>query len=98
MLSVQRALLGEVTPAMRAVAVELTPGHLRVRVYTDGESTAEARLEFDLEVMSEVLADFPWPEFGSPEISLEFVRHDPPARLPAWGWYVYARAERGAGG
>jgi hypothetical protein len=46
-LSVQRALLGELTPACRVVSVAVTPGGVCVWVYHDGPVSEE--LEEDLD-------------------------------------------------
>jgi hypothetical protein len=94
LLSLQRALLGEITPEMRAVAVQWSPARVTIRVYTDGEAPAEIREGFDASVVTQVVADFPYPERGDPTVAVEFLRCDAPSRLPDWGHLVYARASR----
>src|SRR3954469_25643840 len=98
LLSLQRALLGAITPEMRAVAVQWLPNRIAIRVYTDGEPPAVVRENFDAAVVTQVASDFPFPERGDPSVESEFARCDAPTRLPDWGHLVYARAERAAGG
>ncbi len=95
LLSLQRALLGEITPEMRAVAVQWSPNRIAIRVYTDGEAPAEVREDFDASVVTQVVADFSFPDQGDPSVEFEFARCDAPTRLPDWGQLVYARAEAG---
>jgi hypothetical protein len=98
LLSLQRALLGEITPEMRAVAVQWSPDRIEIRIYTDGEASSETREDFDAAVVTQVVADFSFPERGDPTVDFEFVRCDAPSRLPDWGHSVYHRAERNAVG
>ena len=93
LLSLQRALLGEVTPEVRAVAVAWSAERITIRVYTCGEAPAVLRDEFDASVVTQVVADFSHPEGGGPEVAVQFERCDPPAPLPDGGQLVYARAE-----
>lgn len=93
LLSLQRALLGEITPTMRAVAVQWSAERIVIRVYTDGEAPADVREDFDASVVTQVVADFSLPDRGDPKVEFEFTRFDAPARLPDWGVLVYARAE-----
>jgi hypothetical protein len=57
-LSIQRALLGEVTGRLIAVTCELEERHIQIRAYVSGKVTEE-----DIEriqcVGAEVIADFP---------------------------------------
>jgi hypothetical protein len=95
LLSMQRALVGEVTPEMRAVAVQWSPERIAIRVYTHGEPPAAVREDFDASVVSQVVADFPCPDGGDPAVEYEFVRCDAPTRLPDWGHLVFARSDSG---
>ena len=94
LLSVQRALLGEVTPGMRAIAVDWDQERIQVRVFHDGPWDASLEENFDASVVSQVVADFPWPERGDPRVVYEFIRLDGPGplpELPNGGAHVYAR-------
>ena len=93
LLSIQRALLGEITSEMRAIAADWSAEQIVIRVYTDGDTPNSIRDDFDSSVVTQVVADFPHPERGDPMVSYEFVRHDSPAPLPQWGNLVFARAE-----
>lgn len=57
-LSVIRAMVGEITPEMRAITVELNAQHVTVRVYHDGLASDDLWDDFDA-AMTEVYADFP---------------------------------------
>ena len=89
-LSVMRMLLGEITPDMRAVTVEVNARHISVRVYHDGLASEEAWDEFD-SAMTEVYADFPM--LGSDAITIDYkmIRCDAPEVIPALGMPVFAR-------
>ena len=96
LLSVQRALLGEITPGMRAIAVDWDAERIRIRVFHDGPWEASIEEDFDGCAITQVIADFPWPERGDPRVDHEFVRLDAPNPLPDLpddGAYVYARNE-----
>jgi hypothetical protein len=82
LLSLQRALLGEITPGMRAVSVRWSSRQILIRVFHDGPWAALVEEDFDASAVTQVVADFPNPEQGDPEILYEFVRLDGDARLP----------------
>jgi len=88
MLSLQRALLGEVFPALRAVTVEWGPAFVRFIGYIDGEPSEE-----DLESLScvsaEVAADFS----AGVDVDFEAVRCDHPQRIADDLPRVYRRRE-----
>jgi hypothetical protein len=90
LLSVQRALIGEVTPEMRAIEVVVTSGRVLLRVFTDGEAPARVRDDFDAGAATQIVADFPYPEDGDPEVAVEFVRCDFPEPIPVEGVLVHA--------
>ena len=94
LLSVQRALLGEVTPEMRAGSVGWSAAEIRVRVYVDGPISDDVRDEFDACAITQIVADFAWPERGDPRVELEFIRVDEPAPIPYVGAPVFARARQ----
>jgi hypothetical protein len=94
LLSVQRALLGEITPGMRAIAVDWDQERIRIRVLHDGPWDASLEADFDAGAVSQVVADFPWPERGDPHVVCEFVRLDGQRalpELPKGAAYVYSR-------
>jgi hypothetical protein len=93
LLSVQRALLGEITPNMRAISVEWSEKKIHICVYVDGEIDEKARSEFDAGVVSEVIADFPYADVDEPVVDFEFIRRDAPSKLHCRGATVYARKE-----
>jgi hypothetical protein len=92
LLSVQRALVGEITPEMRAVEVEISPKRVVVRVFTDGEAPESVREDFDAGAIAQVVADFPCPDEEDPEVAFEFERIDAPRPIVARGTMVFARA------
>jgi hypothetical protein len=91
LLSLQRALVGEVTPNIRAVSVEYSEEKIRIQVYIDGEISEEAKEEFDAGVVTQVVADFPYPEKDDPSVEYEFLRIDAPGRIDYRGIVIYAR-------
>ena len=75
LLSIQRALLGAVTPNIRAVTAGIDEGTITLRWIIDGEITDA--LEDDLSVAgTEVISDF-----ETHQITEEFVRSDAPRPL-----------------
>jgi hypothetical protein len=96
LLSVQRALLGEITPEMRAITVAWSPAEIRLRVFVDGPVSDAAMADFDASAVTQVVAEFSYPERGNPRVEFEFVRIDPPAPVPAVGTFVFARAGTGS--
>lgn len=71
LLSLQRALLGEVFPALRAVTVEWSESAVKFVAYVDGE-LEDADADSLSAVAAEVSADFP----PSVEVDYEVVRRD----------------------
>jgi hypothetical protein len=91
-LSIQRALVGEITPEMRVVEVELSRTQICIRVFTHGVPSAALRDDFDAGMVTQVVADFPYPDREDPEVSVEFVRCDSPHPVPVRGIPVFALA------
>lgn len=94
LLSVQRALLGETAPGVRAIAVDWNENRIRIQVLHDGPWDAAVEEDFDAGAVTQVVADFPWPERGDPQVDFEFARFDgsgPLPALPGGAAYVYAR-------
>jgi hypothetical protein len=92
LLSVQRALVGEVTPQMRFIAVEFSAARIHIIVWHDGAMCAADREQFDACALTDVAADF-WPPDGDPVPSVEFARCDYPERPQFRGELVYGRRE-----
>jgi hypothetical protein len=88
-LSAQRALLGEVPAALRAVLLSVEKSSIKARCYFDGPIDPE-----DAESMScaetEMMADY------APEVEVRFecIRRDAPEPITDPGVWVYARRER----
>src|SRR5688572_7118178 len=92
LLSVQRALVGEITPVMRAVEVEIERTRVLIRVFTDGDVPEDVRKDFDAGAITQVVADFPDPENGDPQVAFELVAVPSPAAVPVRGVLVFALA------
>jgi hypothetical protein len=93
LLSIQRALVGEITPEMRAIDVEISEKRILVRVFTEGALSDKLREDFDAGAMTQLVADFPEPDKADPQIILEFIRCDTPAPVPVRGVLVFGRVE-----
>ena len=75
LLSIQRALLGEVTPNIRAVTAQIESNAIVLRWIIDGEISDDLRLDLSA-VGAEVVADF-----ATHRIAEEFVRRDAPSAM-----------------
>src|SRR4051794_28718007 len=91
LLAAQQALVGEVSPQMRAIEVEWNIAKVILRVFTDGESTEQLRQDFDASVVTQFMANFTDLR-PMPQIDFEFVRRDTPQTIPVRGRLVFARA------
>ncbi len=96
LLSVQRALVGEITPQMRYIDVEFSAERIHIIVWHDGAVGSSVVDDFDAGAVSQVVADFPYPEQHDPQVSFEFVRCDSPQRPEFRGTLVYGRSEQQA--
>lgn len=87
-LSLQRALLGEISPALRAVAFSMQGRHIDVRFYYDG-SISEDDLESASCAETTMLADY------CPEdtVKVRPIRCDAPGAISDDGVWVYLRRE-----
>ncbi|HEX8201392.1 MAG TPA: hypothetical protein VF590_12970 [Isosphaeraceae bacterium] len=93
LLSVNRALLGEVPPSLRGVTVAWDEHSIEVVAYFDGEIAVEDRESMEC-VLTEVIADFsPDPEA---QYRLDCLRRDAPARMEPLRAWVYLRRESAA--
>lgn len=88
LLSLQRALLGEVSAQLRAVTVTFDEKSVTARAYFDGEIDDEDR-EGMSSVETQILADFP----DDHSMRIECHRLDAPAPIVDDGVWVFARRE-----
>lgn len=88
LLSLQRAMLGEIFPALRAVTVEWSPSAVKFFAYVDGPLTEEDADSLSC-ISTEVAADF-WPGV---DIDYEVVRLDCPERIEDPRMHVFHRRE-----
>lgn len=87
-LSLQRALLGEVPPALRAVVFSMNDLMLDIRFYFDGPISQEDEESISC-VESEVLADY-GEEYT---ITAQCIRLDFPSQINDDGVWVFNRRE-----
>jgi len=93
LLSLQQALLGEVRPEMRAVAISLRFGVVRVIVVTDRESTDAEVENFDAVVMTDLMAASSFPDGWLPQFEHEFLVVPEGERFDVEGALAYMRWE-----
>ncbi len=87
-LSIQRALLGEISPKLRAVVFSIVGRDIDIRFYFDG-LISEADIESASCVETEILAD------SEPEdsVTVKCIRLDAPELIVDDGNWVYQRRE-----
>jgi len=73
-LSLQRALVGEIDPRMLAIGVHISPSLVRISLYLRADAPESVAEDFDGGAISQVVADFAYPERGDPNIELVVVR------------------------
>jgi hypothetical protein len=83
-------MLGEVTPEMRAVTVEVNARHITVRVYHTGLASDKLWDDFDA-AMTEVYADFPSEGPDAVSVDYKLIRCDEPQPIPALGHPIFVR-------
>ena len=86
-LSVQRALLGEVSPALRGVTVGWDEKSITILCYYDRKISPEDREAMSC-VETEVMADFP-----QLQIDLDVIECDAPQNIKLLDAWVYRRGE-----
>ena len=77
---------------MRAISVEWSPRRILVHVYHDGPAAESVVDDFDASAITQIVADFSYPEGGDPEVSFQFHEHAAPTPIPLAGELVFARA------
>lgn len=87
-LSVQRALLGEVSPALRGVTVGWDEKRIAILCYYDRRISEEDREAMSC-VETEVMADFP----ADLQIDLDVIQCDAPQEMKLLDVWVYCRRE-----
>jgi hypothetical protein len=93
LLSVNRALIGEIIPSIRKITVVCSKKLITITVYSDCDLSNKDKDDFDSSVVSQVIADYPYPEKGEPRVELIFIRCDMPNEIVDQGLTVYARKE-----
>jgi hypothetical protein len=88
-LAAVRAMLGEITPAMRVATIDAAPGRIVLRVYHEGDASEELREDLDA-VVTEILAEFT-SDAEIPEVDLVLARRDEPGPILVDGWPILAR-------
>lgn len=78
---------------MRAISVESSKGRVKIWVYHDGPVPKNIVDDFDASVVSQIVADFPYPERIDPLIEFEFARCDFLEKLVSRGELVFLRKE-----
>jgi hypothetical protein len=93
LLSVQRALVGCITSEMRFISVEWSRHRIHLHVYVDGVMCEDTYADFDAEAMTQIVADFPYPDRDDPQVSCMFHRCDFPQKPDIEGDLVFGRRE-----
>ncbi len=87
-LSAQRALLGEVPPALRAVLMSVNDSSIMAHCYFDGPihpDDAESMSCAETEMAADCAPDV--------EVTFECIRRDAPQRIDEAGIWIFARRE-----
>lgn len=87
-LSIQRALLGEISPQLRAVVFSIVGKNIDVRFYFDG-LISEADVESASCVETEIIADYE----AEDVVTVRCIRLDAPETIDDDGTWVYQRRE-----
>ncbi|MEG7362463.1 hypothetical protein [Pseudomonas citronellolis] len=87
-LNIQRALLGEVSGRVRAVAFSISEASLDVRLYFDGPINLDD-IEHASYIEAEVMADYD----VSYRVSVHCIRLDVPSPISDDGVWVFMRCE-----
>ena len=87
LLAAQRALLGEVVPSLRGVAVEWNNHTILIYFYNDGEVLPELWNDYSC-IGTEVVASF-----STAYIKEKIIRLDYPNKLPEHKYWAYRRKE-----
>jgi hypothetical protein len=93
LLSVQRALIGEIHSSMRGISVEWADDFIRLHLYIGGEIDQEVMSDFDGSAIGQIQGDFPSSKEGGPRVDYVVVQCDYPQKLPWQGTPVFASIE-----
>lgn len=83
LLAVHAALVGRITPEMRAVSFEVEDDAVVLWVYHDGAAPSEANAGLDLELIQQAFV-------GNPQVKVRLRRVDAPLAIRARGTLVFA--------
>lgn len=86
-LVTQAALLDEVVPSLRGVAVDWDDNTILAYFYNDGEISEELRNDYSC-IGTEIVSNY-----STAHISEKIIRLDYPAKLPKHEHWVYRRKE-----
>lgn len=94
-LSVQRALLGNISPKLRAVCVHTEKNEIYVYFYYDGEISDEDK-ELAQSALDDIISDFHIDEEGNDmEFITPILRVDFPHKMELHGdWYTFVMRNR----
>ena len=87
LLAAQRALLGEVVPSLRAVAIDWNNNTILVYFYNDGEISSELWDDYSC-IGTEIVASF-----SNAHVSEKMIELNYPIRLPEHKYWAYRRKE-----
>lgn len=87
LLATQRALLGEVVPSLRAIAVEWKDNTILIYFYNDGGISKELEHDYS-SIAAEVVANY-----SDADVDEKIIRLDYPAKLPEHQYWAYRRKE-----
>ena len=89
--TLQHALVGEVTPQMRAISVERRPHSIDLWFYLDGPVGEQLQIDLNAGARDLILEEYQDTEDFT--VHFHFVRCDHPAELQCKGTCIYGRKE-----
>lgn len=87
MLVAQAALLGEIVPSLRGVAVDWIDNTILVYFYHDGAMSEELQNDYS-SIGTEIVANY-----SDADIDEKIIRLDYPHKLPEHNYWTYRRKE-----
>jgi hypothetical protein len=92
-LSAQRALLGHVTPSLRAACISAENKKICIFFYYDGEISDDQK-ELAQSAVDDIISDFHIDDEGNTiEFNINILQIDYPQKMPLHGSWVYYRHE-----